>query len=639
MTTPIRQSFLLPSFTLCAKDFLCFLAPGSCPKATQGEQIRRLLQMDEPSQPEAVGSVKAVISLYGERIRSRKQEKLSSQVFPQEEFLRAKANVGRLNDIKSSAEREKARAESELLRVRNVAKELASKIEESNARRSELQSVSKSERIEEELQYSRVMQELDQAKRELSRLKLDVASTLEAKAKAEKEIEASSSKAASYSRSVAELRRKIDDADEEHVLVELARIEAEKERREVEERRRTEADMFAKEIEIAKKRIEELRRELHRSKELEMKLKVTNSDVNVLQGEMELVRAMERNYRAESVVKSNKRREQDSALQSAEAELKAAKQELASIKEESFQFMVSMDTIRQELSHISEEIYKLGKLEKKAETDIQHLNAKLAKAKSLLEAATMADERSKSIVTDLSSALQQIQTETKAANEEKQQTDEEIETISGEIGKAESDVDSALEKLQSAMRELEAAKASEVKALRKLRDVAHKSMRSRAVSIPVISTITISKSEFEYLNQKATAAQEVAAKKVEAARAWVEALEAREKEILLKTETIERDITKSRSEEVMQHFDKEMDELRENEEEEYGGHAQSAVEKPRKCTRESSAAASSRRSKVARLSTSSAARNARSPSFTMKRKKIIPNLFKLLGDQKNRKHK
>lgn len=40
--------------------------------------------MDEPSQPEAVGSVKAAISFYGERIRSRKQEKLNSQIFPQE---------------------------------------------------------------------------------------------------------------------------------------------------------------------------------------------------------------------------------------------------------------------------------------------------------------------------------------------------------------------------------------------------------------------------------------------------------------------------------------------------------------------------------------------------------------------------
>ncbi|XP_042417961.1 protein PLASTID MOVEMENT IMPAIRED 2-like [Zingiber officinale] len=604
--------------------------------------------MDEPSQPEAVGSVKAAISLFGERIRSRKQEKLSSQVFPQEdlpsktkEFLQAKANIGRLNDIKSSAEREKARAESKLLRVRNVAKELASEIEESNARRSEMQSVSKSSRVEEELQYSRVMQELGQAKRELSSLKLDVASALEAKAKAEKEIEVSGCKAASYTRSIAELQRKIDEADEEHVLVELARIEAEKERREIEERRRTEADLFATEIETAKKRIEELRRELHRSKELEMKLKVTNTDVNVLQREMELVRAMERNYRAESIAKSNnKRREQDSALQSAEAELKAAKQELASIKEVSFQLMVSMDTIREELRHISEEINKLQKLEKKAETDIQHLNAKLAKAKSLLEAATMADERSKSIVTDLSSALQQMQRETVAANEEKQQTDEDIKTIRDEIGKVESDVDSGSEKLQAAMRELEAVKASEVKALRKLRDVAHKAMRSRAVSISRVSTMTISKSEFEYLNQQATAAQEVAAKKVEAARAWVEALEAREKEILLKTETVERDITESKGEErssIVQ--DREMDELREKEEEDNGGHAQSAVEKPRKTMRESSAVASSRRSKATRLSTSSAARNARSPSFTIKRKKIIPNLFKLLGDQKNRQHK
>ncbi|KAJ8498387.1 hypothetical protein OPV22_008939 [Ensete ventricosum] len=620
-----------------------------------------LLQMDallQPQSPQGIGSAKAAISLCGERVLAGKPDKISGQIFPQEdlpwktrELHQARTDVGRLNETKNSAERERERAESELSRARIVANELASRIEKSNARaraqRSELQPMRKMEKRQEDLEYDSVLQELDKAKKELSRLKLDVASAMEAKTKAEKESEACSSKAMAYSRSVEELKKKVDEADEEHVLVELARMEAEREFRDTEARRAAEADQFAKSIETAKKRIKELRREVNRSKDLETKLRITNSDVKVLQGEMEFVRAMERSYQTDLASKADKKREADSdaktALESAEAELEAAKQELATIKKESFQFMISMDHTREELVRTAAETSGLKKLEKRAETNIQHLNSKLFKAKSKLEAATVAEERAKAIVSNLSAALQQIQTEIETAKKEKQLIDEETSSIRAEIDMTDSAIRSAEERLYSSMEELEAAKASEAMALRKLSNVAHRTMRNRALSIPHSSTVTISKSEFDYLSQQAAAAQVVATKKVEAAQAWVEALAAEEKEILMKAEFIEKEIRRSRTGEVMElhrthkssAVEEEPNERGQSEEEENAVPA-----KPRKSTRENGMAASARRVTVRRLSTSSATRNARSPSITIKKKKkVMPNLLKFLGDRRNRKQK
>ncbi|KAG1347067.1 protein PLASTID MOVEMENT IMPAIRED 2 [Cocos nucifera] len=569
-------------------------------------------------------------------------------------------DIGRLNETKNFAEKEKARAESELYRTRSRAKELALQIEESNAkareRKLELQSMSKAEFGDGG--YAEVMQELNTVKQELSRLKLDVASALEAKAKAEKETEASRSKASSYSRSIEGLRREIDEANEEHVLVELARIEAEREFREIEAQRVAESAQFAKKMEATKKKIKDISNEVNRAKELEMKLEITNSDINVLQNEMELVRAMERKHQKNDLFKDAKKTvekesECRSLLRSAEAELEAAKKELASLKEEGFQLMASMDVIREEMMHTAEESKRLKKLEMKTDSTVQHLNSKLLKAKSKLESATRADERARAIVSNLSAALQQLQTEVESANEEKEIVSEETKTIRMEIEKRDSDISLAEERLQAAVQELEAVKASEAVALKKLRRVAERTIKSRASLIPSSSSnITISKCEYDYLNQRAADAQVVADKKVAAARAWIEALKAGEKEILMKTELAKREIKELKGVEdrelcdmekslvAQKTLEEELCNWRQREREADISNLQLVVTTPRKSLRGNGIPAASRRAKVRRLSASSGVRHTRSPSFNLKKKrKVMPNLVKFLRDRKTGKHK
>ncbi|XP_028102978.1 uncharacterized protein LOC114302180 [Camellia sinensis] len=77
--------------------------------------------------------------------------------------------------------------------------------------------------------YEEVLSELEYVKQELSKLKVDMASVLEEKNRAEKEIEVLNSRLTSYSSFGEALKKEIEEVNEEQVMVELAWIEAVKE--------------------------------------------------------------------------------------------------------------------------------------------------------------------------------------------------------------------------------------------------------------------------------------------------------------------------------------------------------------------------------------------------------------------------
>lgn len=460
--------------------------------------------------------------------------------------IQEKFPVNKLKEVHSSAGKEKAPEEMELFHAEKELKDLGFKIEQANARvrarKLELQSLGNSTNGAEDPQYEEIMQKLDGLKLELSKLKIDVSSALESKAKAEKDIEVCNLKASSSLRRVEELRKEIDEANEEHVLVELARMEAEKELREIESQRAAEAIEFSKKMEAAKKRICELRGEINGAKELEEKLAATNADVSVLQSEMELVRAMEKNFSKENSVANAKKNSDSEQLKIVENEIRKAKKELESIKEESFQFMASMDLVRAELLQISKETYGMKKMEKNGESTIEHLNSKLLKARSKLESDTVAEERTRGIISNLSTALQQLETEVETAKAEKEKASKETSNIKQEIEKTEMDIKCTQKKLLDNIPELEKVKASEAASLVKLKSIVENMVKKRAMNSQNSSTICVSKWEYEYLRKKAGLAKEVADKKVAAINAWIETLKAQEKEILLKSELIEKEI-------------------------------------------------------------------------------------------------
>lgn len=504
-----------------------------------------------------IGSVKAAINMFGEKIlegnpTSKKQTPLVDLLERPNSRTRelhlARRDMGRYKEEKRVSESVKAQAESELHNAMNTKKELALLIQESDSEaKVQMQYIDKyykkTRRRKEEwaltvgktenYQYADVMRELEFVKQDLSKLKLDMASVLEEKKRAEKETEASSSKLWSYSSSADALRKEIEGVNEEQVVVELARIEALKEWGAIEAQKEKEASQFYTTKEQTCIKLKDIIQEIDRTKELETKLAVVTAEVSVLQNELKL---------AEEMDKEVERNETStSLLESVTQELEIAKKELASVREEGFQFMASIDIIREELKHITEETARLKKTEEKADLTVQSLNSKLLRAMSKLEAASASEAKAKEIVSNLFLTLEQLKTEAEVAKKEKELIIEETATMKEEIQKNESEIDLAEEKLQTAMQELEAVKSSEAITLEKLKILTENTMRARASTSHNTNLINISKFEYEYLTGRAVEAEKIADKKVVAAQGWIEALKASEKEIMMKTEIAHRE--------------------------------------------------------------------------------------------------
>ncbi|XP_058091419.1 protein PLASTID MOVEMENT IMPAIRED 15 [Magnolia sinica] len=616
--------------------------------------------------------------MYGERFHGEKPEKNKTQMAFSEkppskarELHLTKRDIGRLNDTRKFSENVRAQAETELTNAGHTVKDLSQQIEESNAkaraRRKELRGLKKREKHEDEsafsvgetskIQYMEVMRELEAVKQELSKLKLDIASVKEAKTQAEKLTEMSISRARSYSSSMEAIKKEIEEANEEEVLVELARMEAVKEYAAIESQREAEAARFSAKMEETLKRVKDLIQEINHSKELEVKLEATTSDADVLQNELKLVKAMERNAEKkkwdslDSVDEISMRREEE-LLESTTAELNEAKKELASIREEGFQFMASMDIIRNELKHVTEETTHLKKLEEKTDSTVHHLNSRLLRAKSKLESMTVAEEKARLIVTNLSATLQQLQTEMEAGKKERELIDGETTKIKLEIQKTESNIELQEERLQAATQELEVVKASEAAALENLRALTEKTMRARASLSQHSSSITISNFENEYLTRRAEGAEEIADKKVAAAQAWIEALKAGEKEILMKTEMAHREIRELRvvEEQEMHKTEKALTAKRavEGELHNWRQHEKQANDEnlqpieatfPRKSMKDNSIPATPRRAKVRRPASPGGRNTPRSSLITLRKKRtVMPNLVKFFRRKRNGKH-
>ncbi|XP_030527332.1 protein PLASTID MOVEMENT IMPAIRED 2 [Rhodamnia argentea] len=617
-----------------------------------------------------LSSVKAAITTYGERIlesspglrntRKNLPENSSSKA---KELLLAKRDITRYRERRRNDESTIAEAETELSEARSKLKNLKALIDASDSNvKSQLPEFDKRRRPQapqgvrksDMSRYEGVMRELEYVKQELSKLKLDVASVLDEKSRMEKEAEASSSKMRSYTSSAEALRKEIEEVGEEQVLVELAQIEALKEHAVIEAQREKEQSEYSTKVEETRQKIDHVREELENSKELEAKLAGTLSDVDVLRNELKLVRDLDKRVptdngfqHPEDGIKKGEEDETSVMLRAVTVELEEAKKELAAIKEEGFQFMASMDVIRNELKFVTEEKGRLKKTEEKTELTVQSLNSKLLRAKSKLEAATAAEEKAKSVASNLLLTLEQLRTEAEASKKEKELILEETKAMKEEIQKAEGEIDLTDERLQAAMQELETVKASEAQALEKLRTLIEGTMRERAAASQHSSSIAISKFEYDYLTGRATGAEEIADKKVAAAQAWIKALKASEREILLKSELMQRELRELRVEEEQQVYQKERSlsakrrverEItnRRQKRDKISGSENAQLSLPRKSPRklkgDNAEFSPARRAKFRKSGSPRTRLMAGSPSITLrKRKTVMPNLSKLFS--------
>ncbi|KAL1824129.1 hypothetical protein ACET3Z_010907 [Daucus carota] len=558
------------------------------------------------------------------------------------------------------AEAARAKTESELFEAKKTVKDLASRIEESNSRVKKIEELEKQTKSRElgqdqrcnrreDDRYVEIIKELDYIKQEIRKLKADMAFVLDQKRDAEKETEASSSKIKSYSGSVEVLRKEIDELNEEHVLVELARMEANKEYKEIEAKRKEDAKQHSSVLEGTRKKVSDLNdlfEEINSAEELQNKLADTTYDVDTLKNELALVMSKD-TKKSEGLEYAGKGEESESPsfLQLVLEELEAAKKELALINEEGFQFTASMDIIRDEVKHLSEEIARLKKTEEKADLTVQSLNSKLLRANLKLEAVCAAVKEANSMSTSLEVALEQIKTEAEAAKREKELISEDTAKMKAEVPKIESEIDILQAKLEAAIQELGSVKSSEATALENLKAIVENLMRSRASASRQSATITISTFEFEYLKGRAAGAEELADKKVAAAHAWIEALKASEKEILMKTEIAHRELREERN--ALETEEPVLTKVSDNEVQIQGRKVDKFIEPnkmqlevpPRKSVNKYGTLTPSRRSRV-RTSASPANRNmSKSNSSSLDRKrKGVPTLAKFLSSNNNERN-
>lgn len=359
-------------------------------------------------------------------------------------------------------------------------------------------------------QYAEVKRELEIVKEEMNMLKLDMAAALEEKSKAEKQTK---TKLLTYSSSLQPAKKETGKENEEKALVELAKSETQLE---------NEAYQTSSKIEQAKKKLKDIIVDLEQTRELEFDARSDSLD---------------------QMIASFQKQED------LEAELESAKKELALVKKENFQYLNSMDIIRNELKHVMAEMSRLKRIEEKSDSIVENLNSNILKAEAKLEAVSLAAEKAKAIESDLFFTLEQLKTEAENAEKEKELPDRESVNMEADIQNIRFEIHLIEERLQTAMEELEAVKSSEGLAVENLKSLIENTMKTRALEPKQGTSITISKFEYEYLTGRAVGAEENADKKVAASQAWIEAMKASEKDILIQIDLVQREIRGKKLEE------------------------------------------------------------------------------------------
>nr|GME03489.1 protein PLASTID MOVEMENT IMPAIRED 2 [Ipomoea batatas] len=577
------------------------------------------------------GSVKAAIDMFGERNLEGNTALEKSHINSSEirKLHMARRDAGRFSESRRVAESVKSQAETELSDAKKTVKDLSTRIEELNSRLKiravDMEKLKKAKTPggvsfgkTDYNGYAKVMKELGDAKREMNKLKQDMAAVSEEKRRAVEEVSGSGSKMQSCSSTIEGLQREIEEINEEIVVVELARIEAIKECRAIEAQRAEEAKKHSALIEKMREKINGLIQQTDRAEKLETELAAANLDARILESELKQVREMDKSTQRNA--KPNLEEKESAELESINKELEAAKRALASVKEESFKFMTSMDDTRNELKRVSEEKAQCMKKNEKGDVTIQNLSAKLLRAKAKLEAASASEEKANSIASNLSLTLEQLKAGVEAAKNERVAAMEETAKVKEEIQKTNSETDLAEDKLQAAIQELKNVKSSEGIALENLRAVVEKTIRNRASKKS--SKIIISKFEYEYLTGRAAMAEEIADKKVAAAEAWVKALEASEKEIIMRTEMIEKETRELKAEEERSLSATAMVERE----------LQKWENSQRKSMNTSGKLTPGRRSKYRKSASPAFRLTRRSTSFTVTgRRKVLPKIAKFFG--------
>ncbi|PKI66424.1 WEB family protein At1g12150 [Punica granatum] len=493
-------------------------------------------------------SVKAAVSLFGEVALKRKptirKNKTSSEnvIDKETQLLLARKEVGRIRQQLDSAETTKSRALSELEKAKRTVQDLTTKL--NSAVESKRQAIEATEAVKHKAkhlervksqnqagtkackseldttreQYRKAAGELDAAKQELTKIRQDFDSTLDAKLAAFQQAAEAQRSAKVNTERVGELTREIQGMREslEHLKATSLQAQAEQARIVEQKDRRLNECKAAKEE--AEKKLTGLRREYDPElvRVLEAQLAEATEEIEVIQEEMKKVHASDMD-----------------SVKVVTMELNEATRTLQRVAEEEGSHRELVSDLRRELENMKKERVTLEEKIEKMESTTKELQEELERTQSTLKVA----QKDESAVTEeLLSTPRMLALEIEDARKEADEMRNQAERLRQEIAASLKAQEEAERELQVALAEAEQAKLAEKSAVGQVKELSGKTeaVGSSWIKMPV--------QEFDSLTRKVEESTNLAEMKLAAATFQMEAVNTKRNETEKKREAILKEL-------------------------------------------------------------------------------------------------
>ncbi|OIT28965.1 PREDICTED: WEB family protein At1g12150-like [Nicotiana attenuata] len=496
-------------------------------------------------------SVRAAVSLFGEAGSSpkakptiKRSKTIEERVLEKESRLHlALRELDSFKEQIRSTETTKAHALRELEKAKRTLQELTGKLEtlcESKQAAIETTEAAKARAIEleeqksnkppvgtdawkqnveaEREQYRTSSGELNAAKQELTNLRQDFDAALEAKLAAFQEAADAQHNAAINRERLGKLSKEVDMLHETLGQVKVASLQAQDEH----EKLIADKEAHLHSLRTAKEEAEEKIRALKEDPDSQIvtenlleKLEVTNEAIQVLQDQLNQVRALDLD-----------------AFNKANVELDATKKVLSEITAEESSLRTLVDSLQLEVERIKGDLSTLKKKAEEAESLVENLKMDLENSKKELEASISAKTQAEGDSNDLPSRIQQLNSEAIQFTKEAEEMKKKAELLKQEAKTAQETTKETEEKLKVALKEAEEAEA----AMKHADDKIHNGNEEH--NLVSNGKIRLSIEEFDAMKRQVENKKNDAEIKVKTALAQVESINANENEANKKLEVI-----------------------------------------------------------------------------------------------------
>ncbi|KAM7279921.1 hypothetical protein ACFE04_007055 [Oxalis oulophora] len=381
-------------------------------------------------------------------------------------------------------------------------------------------------------QYAVVMSQLDAAKQELRKLRLDCDQSLEEKLAAINRAAEAERSAKENIEKVGELSKEISSVHESIGQVKLAALQAQQDHAKVFSEKNVLKQSYKSTLENSTKKLAALKNQFDPevSRNLEAELAETMYEIEDLNKQMDNAKVSDLN-----------------SVKVVTLELDEAKESLQKVAEEENSLRSLLESLKIELENMKKEHTEL--IEKEAETEsiAGNLHVKLRKSKSELETRLAEESKLRGANEEMIMTLRQLSAEMENSQREADELKNKAEELKKEVEASKISLEEAEKKLKTATDEAEEAKLAESKAIDQIKALSEVTNAARSSISESGANISISRQEFESLSRKVEECEKLSDMKVAAALAQVEAVKASENEALKKLEATQKEINDMKS--------------------------------------------------------------------------------------------